>query len=256
MSVVSSIVGIFKRIPDFGFTDFVFPRKCYGCRGILKEGEELFCTECAGTFRKVEHPLCTVCGLPFKTHTGPDHICPGCSESPPAFEIVRSALVYEGAVRRAIHRFKYSGHLYLNKGLGDILADFAEDVYQREPWDCVAAVPLHPSKLRERGFNQALMLARRLAKRIPCRVLPDALVRERRTPPQTELSRKDRVGNVRGAFRAVGSNVAGSRVLLVDDVMTTGATMRECAKTLKRAGAERVVGVSLARSVEWHWRWE
>ncbi len=254
--IVSPVLGILKKIPDLGLLDFVFPRKCYGCRVVIRNSDPLFCTDCARTFRRVEPPLCTSCGIPFKARAGADHVCPDCSEKPPLFDLARSAMVYEGAVRKAIHRFKYSGHVYLHKGLGDLLADFAESIYEREPWDTVVPVPLHPSKLRARGVNQALMLARRVSKRIPARVLPDSLVRDRRTPAQTDLSRKDRARNVRGAFRVVRTNLACNRVLLVDDVMTTGATMRECAKTLKRAGAECVVAVSLARSVEWHWRWE
>lgn len=151
---------------------------------------------------------------------------------------------YGGALANAIHRFKYVPRADLARPLGDLLVRGVPDAVARPP-DLVVPVPLHPARLVERGFNQAALLARPVARRLGARLGPRLLERVRDTPRQAQLDRVRRATNLVGAFRVRG-DVAGRHVLLVDDVRTTGATLTECARALRSAGAGRVTTLVLA----------
>jgi ComF family protein len=154
--------------------------------------------------------------------------------------------VFEGVVRHAIHQLKYQGRTDLASSLAGLMVT----AWGEKPFsvDCVIPVPLHPRRLRERGYNQATLIAEEFARRVGLSVLPDALVRERVTESQTRLSAFERRRNVDGAFRAHGSQMRGRSVLLLDDVCTTGSTLQACADALRAAGASHVYAMAVARA--------
>lgn len=195
-------------------------------------------------------PFCGVCADPFDPLAFHDALCPTCRTAKTNFDCARAAWVYTGAPRRAIHRLKYNGKSALAARLAPALVQAVREdaTLNALRWSCVAPVPLHSRRERRRGFNQSEFLARALAKEleVPFR---HALKRTRATPPQVGLHAKERQKNVLGAFAlAPGFAVEpDAHILLVDDVFTTGATLRECAAVLKSAGAANVCAVTLAR---------
>ena len=215
----------------------MLPPRCGGCRRV---GSWL-CLSCLRAIRRLEEPLCARCGVEVDS---PRREC-GCRSRLPSLTRLRSAVAYEGPAERAIHRFKYEGWRRLAASLALLLAErlVVEGVSGR--W--VVAVPLHPSRLRERGFNQADLLAEELRKRLRAAQPPGELVRTRPTPPQVGQDRRSRHENVRDAFIWHGSHLGGEALIVVDDVATTGATLDACAAALRRCGSGPVTGVSVAR---------
>jgi len=216
------------------------------------------CKLCSEGFWAVESPMCSKCGIMFKSRQGEDHICGRCLTFPKRFGMARSSGVYDRALMAAIHCFKYSGKVQLAKSLGRLLFDNFVRYWGKRRVDLVVPVPLHVDRMRMRGFNQAFMLikdwafiAERLNIKQPeIRVDRNALIREKWAEPQTGLSRKERLVNVRNAYSVNNSeNIAGKRILLVDDVYTTGATVNECAKVLLDGGAKRVDVLTLAQAL-------
>lgn len=169
----------------------------------------------------------------------------GCRARLRSLTRLRSAVAYEGSIEPAVHRFKYEGWRRLATPLAELMAErlAAEGVAAR----FVVAVPLHPSRRRQRGYNQSELLMRELRKRLALRSPPGVLVRTRATPPQVGNDRMRRFENVAGAFAWKGERLNGEAVLLIDDVATTGATLDACAQALRAAGSGPVTGVSLAR---------
>lgn len=190
--------------------------------------------------------ICIRCGNPLQY----DQRCERCREDPPEFEQLRSWAQFEGPVRNALHRLKYKNDI----GLGQALADPLTQYFQQLNWhvDLVVPVPLGKDRKRDRGYNQVALLALPLTLNCDLAYAPDALSRNRETISQVGLSVHERVENVSGAFAADTSKVTGKRVLVLDDVCTTGATIRSCAVALKQAGAAAVYGLSLARAVLAH----
>ena len=178
-----------------------------------------------------------------------DSVCGRCRDLAPAFDSARAAGLYEGALREIIHAYKYNGVSGLSATLGRWMAEHFQDRFPDEVFDVITHVPLHPKRYRERGFDQAWFLARVLgrASGIPAR--PNLLDRTKWDTPQFELTEVQRRKNVRGVFIVRKSHeVEGRRILLVDDVLTTGATAHACAKILKQAGSESVHVYTLART--------
>lgn len=174
-----------------------------------------------------------------------DWICLDCREGRPPFAAARSAALYDGAVRAAIRRLKYSGET----SLGPALADFMAPVLAREGWleaDALVPVPLHPRKARRRGYNQAELLARELGRRFTLPVLPVALSRVRETPPQARQGRRQRLVSMAGAFVGAPPFCSGKTFVLIDDVFTTGSTAAAAAQALLDAGARRVFVLTAA----------
>lgn len=231
--------------------DTFFPPLCHVCRSFVPDAGGIhLCAACRDKVAPVRSPLCPVCGLPFATEDGIDHPCGPCLTTRPPFDAARSAARFEGPVQALIHRFKYGGKVHLARPLGLLAAESLSDFVPAGGADFIVPVPLHRRRLRERGFNQAQLLGRVLAKqwRIPLSV--DNLRRIRWTEPQTGLAADDRRRNVRGAFRVADpSRFRERRLLLVDDVYTTGGTVTECARALKAAGAGEVLAVTVARAV-------
>jgi ComF family protein len=239
------------------FIDLVYPPRCAICQAFLWEDrakkdqkELLFCQACFDAFSEITSPLCTVCGRPFASKKEEDHPCEDCLRKTPFFDMVRAPYLYEGGIMEAIHQFKYGGRTYLVDSLGSLLASFVKEWMGMTPECLTIPVPLHPKRLRERGFNQSLLLARHVAYLLGTELDFLTLRRIRYTQPQTGLRSEERKRNIRKAFEITNREaVKGRNVLLVDDVTTTGSTLNECTRVLKRAGAERVFGIVLASTV-------
>jgi ComF family protein len=179
----------------------------------------------------------------------PEHICGKCRQTPPRFDSARSAGLYEGAFREIIHAYKYDGLGGLSRDLGNLLDEHFQDRFGNHPIDLITHVPLDRRRYRERGFDQAWLLARSLGRCGGLTARPYVLERIRWEASQSKLTEAQRRANVRGAFAVPKpQEVEGRRVLLVDDVLTTGATADACAKALKAAGAETVHVYTLART--------
>lgn len=226
--------------------DIVFPPVCLLCTGrSLKKG---FCEGCGALVEKerIASPICTVCGIPFLSASGIDHACGRCVDEPPSFISARSAFVYEGRVLDAIHKFKYGG----DTSLAGPLASLIRHSHFAQGFSVVVPVPLHPGRLKQRGFNQSLLIARELSRECRLPLAYNRLRRARDTNQQVGLKAAERKKNVLGAFTLDDAGFfRGKKVLLVDDVITTGATLNECAKVLKRSGAE-VAALTVARAVK------
>ncbi len=234
--------------------NLIYPSRCHVCSDFLQDhpvhgGSGSICPVCYGDFRPIRSPRCSICSTPFSVETGDDHPCEECLRKRPAFQALHAPFVYEGAVMEAIHRFKYGGKSMLAESLGPILADFAENVIQITDGLSVMPVPLHLKRLRQRCFNQSLLLARHLSRRLNIELDFLSLRRHRYTTPQTGLGKEERRKNVKGAFRVeYPAAVKGKTVLLVDDVATTGNTLNECAEVLERSECRSVICLVLARA--------
>ena len=230
--------------------DVMFPPLCHVCRRFIPTAGELhICPGCRELMPPVVAPLCSVCGVPF-AGAGTDHVCGSCSTSLPRFDAARAALAYEGASRDLIHAFKYRNKTHLRRPLALLtLESLSEFIRSRRP-DLIMPVPLHRKKLSSRGFNQAVLLGEVLSQRLKIPLDRRNLRRIRWTEPQVNLAAGDRRENVRGAFAVQDSDlVTGRRVLLVDDVLTTGSTAEECGRVLKVSGAADVTVITVARAL-------
>lgn len=168
----------------------------------------------------------------------------------PWYDAMRAPYLYAGLLMNAIQRFKYSSETHLASPLGGLLSRFARTLLPHPEEFVTVPVPLHTHRLRERGFNQGLLLARVVASELGTLLDYLSLIRKRDTPSQTGLGRKERRRNVAKAFSVTSAAIfKGTRVLLVDDVLTTGSTLNECAKTLKKSGALEVICLALARTI-------
>lgn len=229
--------------------DALFPPRCAGCDSLSRT---VFCAECAATLARPGAPLCQLCGTPFDPLAFASSHCARCREKPPPFECARSALLYQETARNAVQGLKYRGFHSFAPRLAPLLKHALEnDELLRDfgPTRLVP-VPLHPSRRRQRGFNQSFLLARELGYLIAVPA-EELLLRTRATPPQVGLQREERIKNVRGAFaldqkKVARLNCAAERILLIDDVFTTGATLRECARILVKKRA-RVACLTLTR---------
>jgi ComF family protein len=216
------------------------------------------CAQCSGTFLTVESPMCSSCGIVFKSRLGEDHLCGECLNAPKRYRMARSAGIYDKVLMAAIHCLKYNGKIQLARPLGVLLYFIFRRYWNENCPDLIIPVPLHSKKLRRRGFNPSFLLvrewasiARALSDGFP--VLPvaeDILIRTKWTTSQTGLGRKDRLKNIKNAFSVNDpSRINGKKVLLIDDVYTTGATAEECTKVLAAAGASHVDVLTLARAM-------
>jgi len=266
------------------FLDAVFPPKCLVCSRLFKpaikssENERLpnvgleitdpfaesyrlltsfCCSDCVNALTTVSAPMCNCCGIPFKSRQDQNHLCGDCIAHPKKFRMARAAMGCDQQFMAIIHRFKYAAKTQLARPLGGLMLCILLQQWQNEKLDLVLPVPLHPQKLRSRGFNQSYLLIRSWkavanAMHITLPDIPiqtDVLIRTKATVPQTDLDRRQRFKNVKGVFSLrFPEKVYGKKLLVVDDVYTTGATVNECARTLLKFGAEQVDVLTLARA--------
>lgn len=230
--------------------DLLYPPRCAGCAAFVDRHGHL-CGDCWGELRLLAPPLCRACGVPLPQGAGGDPLCAGCTARPPAFARARAACAYAGIARRLVLAFKHGERTELAPLLAGFAARAGGELLAA--CDLIVPVPLHRLRLWRRGFNQSLLLARELARRSGRPLSRDALLRVRRTRSQQGLDAAARRRNVTPAAFAVHPRrrglVTGRAVLLVDDVLTTGATLESCARVLLRAGAARVDVLVFARVV-------
>jgi len=228
--------------------DVCYPRRCEGCGHPADPGGWHLCWDCLVGAHYIADPICACCGDPVDGLVEHAFTCSWCQRTQPAFDRARSVLRFRGPMREAIHRYKYNRATHLSADLGLLLAGCVRAHFADQRFDAIACVPLHPVKARERSYNQARLLAVVLGRQLEVPVAYRALERLRFTRTQTRLDAEERKRNVRGAFRAALPEwIDGRRWLLIDDVMTTGATVDECARVMKAAGAVSVSVVTLAR---------
>jgi ComF family protein len=242
----------------------LFPGKCVGCGHLFHQSmagwsdaadftaalAPYFCPHCRRQWTALASPLCRRCGMVFKSREGEDHLCGRCLDRPGAFAKARAAGVYDQSLRCAIQALKFNSMVQLADPLGRQLFNTFRQYWSIGDIDLIAPVPLHQQRFRRRGFNQAYLLIAGWRLSGETVIVRDLLVRHRATTPQAGLDRRQRRSNIKNAFavRHPGQST-GRRVLLVDDVLTTGATADACARALLRDGAARVDVLTLARAL-------
>lgn len=252
MSLIQDIAGgLAPRLKrGLGRTlDAVLPPRCLKCGEVVAASGAL-CPACWQQLSFLEPPCCVCCGQPFDFDLGPDSLCGACTQNPPAFDRARSVLRYDEASRDLILAFKHADRTslaptfsaWLNRVGRDLIADS----------DLIVPVPLHWSRLFTRRYNQAALIAQGLGALSGKPVTPDLLIRRRATQKQGHLGRLARQRNVAGAFalHPRAGDLSGQRILLIDDVITTGATITNCARVLRKGGAEKVNILAVARVIQ------
>lgn len=226
---------------------FFLPPQCPCCERFSEEGKQGFCSNCLSQIRWIEPPFCSICGIPFISREVETHPCGACVTHRKYFTIARALGAFEGSFQEAIHRWKYEGKTYLTPFFADWMAEGLNRHWEFGSLDLLIPVPLHTRRLRERGFNQALLLVRELSRRTGIPYRKSILQKKKSTIPQVNLSGAEREKELRGTFRVIGKEeLSGLSVLLIDDVYTTGATVNECSKVLLRGGAKKVDVLTLA----------
>jgi ComF family protein len=221
--------------------DLLFPRWCVGCG---REGD-FICSACRKSLTRITPPLCPRCGQPQLNNV----ICPACVGWQANIDGIRAPFKFDGVIRQAIHKLKYNNLRAMAAFLGQMLGDYL--AANPLPAEVLVPVPLHPKRLRERGYNQSRLLALELSKLSSLPLIDDCLVRERHTTPQARTPSVDeRRRNVAEAFACRNRRLEGRAVLLIDDVATSGATLDACARALKETGASSVWGLVLAKEIK------
>lgn len=215
----------------------LMPGSCLLCGS--DSSDHLLCLACSSDLPPLPLQRCPQCG----EQTTHSERCGACLKDSPAFEKASAIFRYEFPVDRIIHAYKYGHQLAVAEWAADLIAQHIN----RDEYNLLIPMPLHPERLRERGFNQSTEIARRIASKSNLPLDTDSLIRNRPTAPQAELPMKERSRNVRGAFECT-NDLSGKRVLLIDDVMTTGATLREAARIIKLHGAARIEVAVVARA--------
>ena len=220
--------------------DSFFPRRCVGCG----KGGGFLCPECLGKLPRLLPPLCPHCGRPQASGI----VCPSCWQRQTEIDGIRSLFRFDEVIRKAIHQLKYRNLKAISPCLAELLADYLKA--NPPPGEALVGVPLHPRRLRERGYNQSSLLARELGRRIGLPVIEDCLIRVKQAQPQVRaVDVEERRRNVADAFVCRDEKVGGKQIILIDDVCTSGATLESCAAALKNKGAASVWGLTLAREI-------
>lgn len=239
------VPGIWWRVLQAGLLDLLLPPRCHICHTSLPpQSEARLCPHCLGQVRYLQSPLCVRCGQPFPPGSVVvDHYCGNCLRLEPPFDSARSLVYYQYPVSNLLQRLKFMGEASAARTLATLNRPLCPRV------DLIVAVPLHPARLRARGGNQSLVLARRFFPAEHHKIVLDLLVRRKNTVPQTGLNGHQRRHNLQNAFAVDRPERLRNRsVLLVDDVFTTGTTLAECSRALKTAGAASVQAWTVARA--------
>ena len=242
-------VGKFCRSAVGQVINMVMPPACLNCAQPVQSAGDL-CMDCWSGIQFLSPPWCACCGLPFAYDEGAQSICGACSEKQPAFDRARAVYVYSEQSRDMILKFKHGDRTDMAPAFAHWLARAGQDLLQTA--EILAPVPLHRRRILKRRYNQAALIAAHLPRPPGCRYIPDLLHRVKNTGSQGGLNRRARYRNLSGAFKInekFKADIAGKRVLLIDDVLTTGATVETCAAQIKRAGAHSVDVLTLARIV-------
>lgn len=218
--------------------DILYPRHCPACDGLIPPGRGLICPQCLGRIHWVKEPVCLRCGKEIAAAEA--EYCYDCSRHPRSFVRGYALAVYDRTMRDSLSRFKNAGRMDYADWYAAAFEERLGEELRGLQADCLVPVPVHRSRLSKRGYNQAGLVAKRLGKILNRPVLHQALVRRRRTRAQKYLGGRERSRNLEGAFRAGRQPVRGLRVLLIDDIYTTGATAEACTQALLSAGAREV----------------
>jgi ComF family protein len=229
------------------FSNLLFPPFCPICENELNRHERFICEECYSRIESIESHYCQKCGAPLKKNRKTCHVCKGLSFR---FERVRALGVFSTPLVEMIHYIKYERKFLVAERLGIHLGNLLLSEPDFTSSDMIIPVPLHRTRMRERGYNQSLLLARKLSEISKIEVFPDIVIRKKATKSQTTLSDNERIENLKNAFSVTNrGSVKERNIVIVDDVMTSGITLSELAGTLRDAGAKRVYGLVLARTL-------
>lgn len=226
--------------------DWVLPRTCLQCGRLLEAGTTGYsCVACRAHYSLIREPQCRCCGVPFYGRLADGPLCRSCTDHPPHFARARSVFLYRGTGARLVHALKYEQGIYLQQEIAELLRADARwrDFFVNH---VLVPVPLHPRKLRKRGYNQTEIIVQAIRAVVPEAGMCDCLKRIRMTPSQTFLSRSQRLKNMHGAFRCAYPPPAERSLMVVDDVLTTGATLNAAVAALEKAGATDVSAFTLA----------
>ncbi len=239
-----------------GILNFVFPLDCKICKKPIRESKGYsICEDCFKTIELIEQPYCIKCGKPliptdfFKQNR--EIFCLDCKIKKYSFEFSRSTAIYDKALKKCIHLFKYYGEKKLAKPLGKLMVDYLLKNGEFEnKLDLIIPVPLHKNDLKKRGFNQSVLLGKVIGDYFSIPVKESVLVKKKLTSFQINLSKKEREKNILGAFSVEKpEEIKGKNILILDDVLTTGSTVEECAKELMKARAKNIFVLTLAQTV-------
>lgn len=230
--------------------DIVYPKRCLGCKNKLDMAavDNFICRDCWGRIKRNVPPFCHSCGRHLEKSNFSKNICAQCIKQKLHFDRAFSPCVYTGVIKELIHQFKYKSKDYLGFTLSRLMIEFIREYnLPMDYLDFIVPIPLHKTRLREREFNQAQILSKQIAKEFKKELLPDILWRHRLTKTQTDLEMHERLLNVKNSFQVNRlKDIRGKNLLIVDDVLTTGATASCAAQTLKDAGANIVFVLTLA----------
>jgi len=229
--------------------NLVYPISCFSCGIKLNlENNMPICMECFQKIKWNAPPYCIRCGKSMSEQRQYRSICAECKSSNFYFVRIWSCCIYEGIIKDAILRFKYSENLYLVPFFKEVMAKFIKNNIDKDIADVIIPVPLFSSRLREKGFNQSKILADIVKEILNKPILLNALKKVKSTKPQQELNRQERLSNLSGAFSVFNSKeIKNKNILLIDDVLTTGATLNECARVLKEVLCKEVFALTVAR---------
>ncbi|MEI7591316.1 MAG: ComF family protein [Deltaproteobacteria bacterium] len=231
-----------------GIIGIIFPKACVSCGRTLLDDNGYFCDKCYADISFIKSPLCKKCGAPFLS-AGDDHFCGDCICKEKPFVVARAMARYDATIVKMISSFKYHRNIVAGETLARMLARHEFAGFEKEDIDIIIPVPLHAKRLRERSFNQALVLAKILSKAWKMPLCFETLIKHIDTAEQVGLHSLEREKNIKGAFMLKDRvAIVGKNVLLVDDVYTTGSTVKECAKVLNAGGAKSVAVITVART--------
>lgn len=227
--------------------DFILPKRCLLCGKIMPYSNSL-CTECFDKIKFISVPYCQHCGKSLVGENIDGLFCSQCLSKKDPFRLCRSAIIYDNDSKKLLLDFKFADHIENKKILSQWLYIAGKDIF-KEGADAIIPVPLHYSRLFQRKYNQSAILAAELSKIVNLPVYYKVLKKAKSTLPQVQCNAKQRHKNVRGVFKVTHADgIKNKRIILIDDVYTTGSTMRECAKALKKAGAKSVDVLTIART--------
>lgn len=235
------IIKILKRTAE-GAVDLLFPRRCPVCDGIVREPGEKICLSCLKKLKLLTPPWCLCCGKKLSEEA---EYCPECGEAEQPF--VRGRMLYEyQSAAPAIYRFKYGGRREYADFFGEQVSLYLGDFIKSASPQALVPIPLHKKRERKRGYNQADLLAQSIGRRMGVPVLRRTLVRTKNTAPLKRLNPQERQNNLKKAFKIARNDVELKTIIIIDDIYTTGSTIKEAARVLKQAGAEKIYFITLA----------
>ena len=245
--MISSIIFLIKKNIKV-IIDLIFPKKCIICDKHDCQNE--ICTECWVKIKFISQPSCFICSTPFLYEEEKEAICAPCIVNKPNYDRAIAILEYDDASKKIIHKFKYNDQLHILNYIVNLMTNIGKEIFNNI--DMIAPVPIHKYKLLKRGYNQSALIAMNIASRKNLPYLPQLLIKSKNTIAQTGLKKSQRISNISNSFKLnhkFYANLAGKNILLIDDVITTGSTINECSRVLKKEGANKIFVLTLAKKI-------